>query len=241
MAPLVERLRAYVNARSAAVCPAGEPPSDLCERTGLVLTGRGAAEVILRGDTAVELGHPSVASRAAVLTTVARELEHGRIHRIGPDLGVSPPRPFGQVVILRLREGIPVDPFDLENAAYLTNRLPGYMVRSVPGRLWVRVSHRALRRGLRLEVVGQALCAVYRARFEAVRAVEVVFVTSSDEDVLALSPLVAEAAVLSGRHKKLSLTADGEAECVDLDCERCDEKPVCDDLKDIAIKRRRRT
>jgi hypothetical protein len=57
--------------------------------------------------------------------------------------------------------------------------------------------------------------------------------------VEALSQVSTEAAILSGRHKKLVLGVDGEVECRELNCETCDEKPVCDGLRDIVIKRRR--
>jgi len=45
--------------------------------------------------------------------------------------------------------------------------------------------------------------------------------------------------VLSGRHRKLALSADGTFECSDLDCENCDERETCDALKDVTIKYRK--
>ncbi|MBW2527774.1 MAG: hypothetical protein JRI23_26575 [Deltaproteobacteria bacterium] len=45
---------------------------------------------------------------------------------------------------------------------------------------------------------------------------------------------------MAGHHKKLSLGVDGELECSDLDCDSCDEQEVCDSLRDVIIKRRRR-
>ena len=81
--------------------------------------------------------------------------------------------------------------------------------------------------------------AVY-AELPDVEAVEVVFVTSSEADVEALGPIAAEAKILAGRHKKLVLSPDGEVECTDLDCEDCDEQPVCDALRDVVVRRRRK-
>ena len=53
-----------------------------------------------------------------------------------------------------------------------------------------------------------------------------------------LTQIAVEADILSGHHKKLILGADGKIECSELNCEICDEKPVCDNLRDIAIKGR---
>ena len=88
--------------------------------------------------------------------------------------------------------------------------------------------------------VGSALIAAYTHDFEGVEGVEVVFVTSSSADVEALSQISTEASILAGRHKKLVLGVDGEVECRELNCETCDEQPVCDSLRDIVIKRRSR-
>lgn len=160
---------------------------------------------------------------------------------VGPDLdglSASGSRPFGQVVMLAAKPGSVPDPFALDSAQYLLHRLPGYAVRSVPGKLWVRVSRKGRQAGLTLAVVGAALIAAYTEDFEEVEAAEVVFVTSSISDVEALSEIAVEARILSGRHKKLFLGADGEIECRELSCDTCEEKPVCDNLRDIVIQRR---
>jgi len=147
-------------------------------------------------------------------------------------------RPFAQVVLLQLRQGATIDPFRLETAQYLTNRLEGYMVRSLPGRLWVRISQKARAAGLNLSTVGRELIRAYLEQFEAVEGVEVLLVTSSADEVKALAPLVTEAQILTGQHKRLTLDAEGELECVLDDCDSCNEKPVCDNLRDILRERR---
>jgi CO dehydrogenase/acetyl-CoA synthase beta subunit len=205
--------------------------------------GKANADVILSDDTAVELGHPSTVSHAIVLSSYQPELiRHGQISIVGPDLDEierGDRRPFGQVVMLGLRPGEAADPFGIDNAQYLIRRLPGYMVRSVPGRLWARISYEARESGLTLETVGSALIAAYTRDFPAVEKAEVAFVTSCQEDVESLAEIANEAKILSGKHKKLVLGVDGEVECMDLNCEACDDKPICDDLRDIVIKRRR--
>ena len=112
------------------------------------------------------------------------------------------------------------------------------MVRSVPGRLWVRLSNKAMQKGMRLGTVGSALIAAYTNDFAAVESIEIVFVTQSREDVESFNQIATEANILIGNHKKLVLGANGDIECSELNCETCDEKPVCDNLRDVVIKRR---
>ncbi len=246
MAPLVRRMREFLGDRESqsTTVPAPFDIDALRNRFGFADRKKGRPEVILAEDVAVELGHPATASGTVVLITVEPDLVHqGRITIVGPDLDTmnneQSHHPIAQVVVLAVHPGHMPDPFEVENAQFLMNRLPGYMVRSVPGRLWVRVSKKGRARGLTLEAVGSALISSYIRDFESVERAEVVFVTSSREDVEALSQVTAEAAILAGRHKKLVLGLDGEIECPELECETCDDKPVCDNLRDVVIKRRR--
>lgn len=217
---------------------------DFAKTTGFAPRRKGRPEMVLASDTAVELGHPTTASRVLLLTTTRRELVEPRaVTRIGPDFDQSPPgerRPIAQVVLVALRPGANPDPFELDSAQFLINRLPGYMVRSIPGRLWVRVGKRAVAAGLSLDTVARALCCAYEQDFDDVEAVEILFVTSCASDVEALAPVVLEAEVIRGRHKKLAISPDGDLDCNELTCDTCDEKPVCDDLREVVRERRRR-
>lgn len=247
MASLIRKVGVYLSLRQERSVSFHAPwtAAELAARFEYAAGRRkGTPEVILAEDTAVELGHPSTASLSTVLVTWHPGLVRpGRITRVGPDLdGLSAggPKPFAQVVMLEVRAGGEPDPFALDNAQYLLHRLPGYAVRSVPGKLWIRVSRKGRQAGLTLGTVGAALIAAYTADFEEIRAAEVVFVTSSRSDVEALSDVAVEARILSGRHKKLYLGADGGVECRELSCDTCEEKPVCDNLRDIVIQRRAR-
>jgi CO dehydrogenase/acetyl-CoA synthase beta subunit len=244
MAPLVGRVREFLAERTdeTASCDAPYDLSALSERFGFSEKRKGRPEVILGEDVAVELGHPSTASQVLVLLSHQPELvQAGRISIVGPDLDAMEDgsrHPFAQVVMLAVKPGETPDPFETDNTQYLMHRLSGYMVRSVPGRLWVRISKAGRAAGLTLKTVGSALIAAYTHDFEVIEGAEVVFVTSSSDDVNALSQLSTEVNILAGRHKKLALGVDGEVECQDLNCDTCDEQPVCDSLRDIVIKRR---
>ncbi len=251
MEPLVGRVREFLGERKGKITSfdATYDLSVLCERFDYRADTREKRDhpgIVLQDEVAVELGHPSTPSRAVVLTCQRSGLvRHGRISIVGPDLDSMPEGhriPFAQVVLLALWPGTRPDPLGIDKTQFLMHRLPGYMVRSVPARLWVRVSKAARAAGMTLRTVGSALINAYKRDFEGeVQAVEVVFVTSSAGDVEALAPIAAEANILAGRHKKLVLGGDGEVECRKLNCEPCEERSVCDSLRDIVIKRRSRT
>lgn len=243
MAPLIAGVREWLlRHKSESVSRASVPPGELAKRFGFVEQGKGRPEVILSEDVFVELGHPSQASLAVILSTFDPALvENGAVTVVGPDVSAmrQDGRPsFAQIIVVAVDpQNIP-DPFSLENAQYLMHRLPGYMVRSVPGRLWVRMSKKGRAAGLDLFSVGSAINASLARDFPGVLAVETIFVTQSREAVEELNPISVESKIFSGQHKKLVLGLDGSVECTELNCETCEEKPVCDTLRDVVIARR---
>ena len=246
MAALVRRVREFAD-QHRDICTVHDAIPDaetMCRDFGYTPRGQGRAEVILAQDCAAELGHPSTASHAILLCTPLPGLVHsGRVIVAGPDIGAmkpGAPAAFAQVVMLHVDPQRQPDPFDLDNAQYLMRRLPGWSVRTVPGKLWVRVGGKAAQAGLDLRVAGAALIQTYEVEFPGVLGAEVLFVTSSARDVEALRPVAVEASILAGRHKKLVIGESGNVECTELNCETCDEKVVCDNLRDIVIARRKR-
>ncbi|MFC1474446.1 hypothetical protein ACFLQK_00240 [bacterium] len=244
MLPLVRRAKKYVDERKEVTTVFTEPiPAGvLANKFGFTRKGEGTPDLVLAEDTSLELGHPSVPSAAIILMTREKGIVNsGSVTLIGPDIPEAPDGarlPFAQIVLLEIEEDAEPDPFDLDNLQYLMHRLPGYMTRSVPGRLWVRVSGKAGAAGISFHAVGSALLEAYRSDTRGVGGAEFVFVTSSGAAVEELKGIGAEAEILMGRHRKLALAPDGEVECSDLNCDTCEERPVCDDLKDIVIKRR---
>ncbi len=246
MANLIKRVRLLMEEKRghATHALASLDFDALSREFGFAERRKGKPEVILAEDMAVELGHPSTSSLAIILTTFKQDIiRHGKIAVIGPDLNQMKRKEhysFSQIVLLAIDPDQIPDPFELDNTQYLIHRLPGYMVRSIPGNLGIRVSMAGLARGLTFKIVGSALITAYSREFKGVKKVESLFVTSSLNDTMALEQVATEAYILAGRHKKLALNIDGEVECTELNCESCEEKPVCDNLRDIVIKRRRR-
>lgn len=241
MAPLVPRAREIMAGCAAPKVESEFDPGRLAaynERMGSA--GKGG-EIILAADTSVELGSPSRASSHAVIWTREPGLvRHGRISRAGPDISESAGKEldYAQIVLAAIGEGEP-DPFKLESIQFLTRRLPGLMARSIPGRLWLRVSHRAVEAGLDFAVLGTALGAAFQEEVPEVIGVECLFVTSSHECLSLFTGLASEARIYSGRHKKVALGDSGDYECEELNCDDCDEKPVCDRIREVVIIRRK--
>jgi hypothetical protein len=207
---------------------------------GLSPRGGGRPSIVFADDCAVELGAPQQSSINLVLWTHDRSLVNdGEIRLIGPDMatGAGVSWPYAQVILLAWEGDNEIDPFALESTQLLSNRLPGFMVRAVPSRLWVRISHEAIKGGLCFHRLGGALISAYRQDYPAVRGVEVLFVTAGAR-VTDLEPVNAEARILMGKNMKLVLVGDGTYECTELNCDACEEKATCDAVRDIVILRR---
>jgi len=198
---------------------------------------------ILKEDTFVELGNPSVASCAFVIWSDDLScVEDGRITLIGADIQESEGKslPFGQVIIVGGTELKEEHHLELERTQYTSDQIEGYMLRSVPRRVWSRVGKEAAGRGFSFETLGRALMAVFRWKHPLVQATEVVFVTSSKEDVNQLDGIAAGVRKFSGELRKLRRQADGTYECSEYTCETCDEKAICDSIREWVKLRRKK-
>lgn len=198
--------------------------------------------VILQEDTSVELGNPVRGSASMVLWTRQAELiRDGLIVRMGPDIPESEGQslPFGQVLLLGAGGLQERDLAGLERASNLGSLLEGYMIRHVPRKLWSRVSREAAAKGFCFETLGRAIMAHYRRSFSLLEKVEVLFVTSSKEDVLELEEIGLQAKGRSLAIRKLSRSEEGVYECDDLSCDDCPEKPTCDTIREVLVIRRK--
>jgi len=188
--------------------------------------GDGGPVTVHADEVGAQLGAPGGASESAVLHTCDVSLvADGRLTLVGPDPVRGDSLPLAQVVLTASAR--PADPFSLARTRRLDHRLPGYMVRSTPDRLWARVSRASLADGFDLARLGGALVAAYRADHPALTAVEVVLATSV-EAVEALRPVAAAARLLARRAQRLVLQGDGAWECQDATCESCEDRPVCE-------------
>ena len=202
------------------------------------------ASVILKEDTFVELGNPSVASSAFVIwSDDLSVVEDGRVTVIGPDIQESEGQslPFAQVIIVGGTGIKEEDYLDLERTQFASDQIEGYMLRSVPRRVWSRVSREAAAKGFAFETLGRALMAIFREKHPLIESTEVVFVTSGKEDVERLDEIAAGVRKFSGEVRKLVKQDDGTYECTEYNCSTCDNQEVCYAVREWIVLRRNKT
>lgn len=205
-----------------------------------VTVGPGAGSgIVLRGDTFAELGSPEAGSCAFPLWTNNISLiKDCSITIIGPDIlesqGAS--LPFGQIIIAGGDKLSDKQHSALDEGQYVSDQIEGYMVKSTPGRMWTRVSNKAAEKGFGLEALGKALMGIYRSRVPEVERMEVVFITSSKEDVKQLEEIAAQVRKIGKDIVRENWLARGYdiLECTfGWDCGSCPDKTVCDDIKEV--------
>lgn len=193
----------------------------------------GNSNLVLSTDTAVELGSPKTAATSFLFWTDRPEaVRHGRISLIGPDIRRETRSlvPFGKAVMIEVSgfdENNSYDRYrDLELAKYDIS-LAGYMMRAVSQyqREWSRISKTAVRDGFSLSLLGSALINELLKK-PYVHGVEIVFVTSTVEDVLALKTIGDEVGEIIGAMNKM-------VEEMDFDCDSCEYSPVCDEVSEL--------
>ena len=197
-------------------------------------------QLVLGQDTAVELGHPQTASTSALLwTNDDAMIQNRRISILGPELSqIKDTRSaFGKIVLVQ------VQGFTEENT-YLRYRqmeqirynlyLKGYMMRGASQfqREWSRVSRDAMSQGFSLETLGRSLMDQY-LELDFVRSVQIIFITSNNEDVFKVSEISKSAMKIIGAMNKM-------AKEMSLDCDSCEYVEVCSEVASLRNMRRRR-
>jgi CO dehydrogenase/acetyl-CoA synthase beta subunit len=195
--------------------------------------------LILKEDTAVELGGPATEGTTFLLWTDDVSLvSDGKVTLIGPDITETAEAllPFGQVVLVAgsslNKELHPRLERDLRDAESVL----GYAVRSTGGRIWSRVSRQALDQGFSLRGLGSTILSQLRSRQSAGTAAEIILVTSSAEDVQSLERIGAQVRKLSHdlRRERLKQVSEDVYECRSgVSCDVCADNDVCTDIRQI--------
>jgi len=109
------------------------------------------------------------------------------------------------------------------------------MVRSSSEQLWSRVSKQVFEKGFCFEVLGQAIVTLLKSQVPEVSGVEIVFVTSSKQDIKQLQNMTLQVKDLGSEILKQTWKARGfDLEC-DFDCSSCHSQEVCDDIRDVIV------
>jgi CO dehydrogenase/acetyl-CoA synthase beta subunit len=193
----------------------------------------GSRNIVLKEELGLELGSPDKDSLACLLWTQdLSQVADGRITLIGRDFPENQGQSvaFAKVVIVGV-EGFTEDNAydrhkDMDFLRYDLD-LKGFMLRAVSQfmREWCRISKEALRNGFSARVLGSALMKLFRSQ-DFVKAVEVIYCTSSTADVARLKEITSPAEKIIAAMNKMA----GE---MDFECESCDYKAVCDDATQL--------
>lgn len=199
--------------------------------------------IILRSETFAEFGNASTASSGFTLTTNnVSFVQDNRVRLIGPDiceLQQGSILPFGCVLMAAGQSFTASSAEHLAECQYVTDWVEGWMVRSRPGSVWGRVSREAVKHGFDFAFLGAALIWIVRKKLSHVEAVEVLFVTSSDDDVHALDAIGKRARSLTHDLNRENWMEKG----IDIDCPygghcgACSEKETCDEVRKVAALR----
>lgn len=200
--------------------------------------------VILKEDTFVELGNPSKGSSALVVWSDNLSLiKDGHITIIGPTMqeseGLS--LPLGQAIVVGGEELTDNHYPELEAAQFKPDPIEGYMLRSVPNRIWSRISKEAVGRGFCFEILGQSLMASFKRKFPIIQATEIIFVTSGREDIAQFDAIAEGMRKFSGELKKLVRQGDDTYKCTVYECSTCDNESVCNAIREWIVLRRKAT
>ena len=192
----------------------------------------GASELVLQRDAAYEMGALGKGSANYVLFTSSSELvDKDQVILYGPDMGqIKGDCDFARIVLLRVGvlddddEAVYRTLKDIEFAKYHVYP-EGYMVRMSPesSREQVRVSKKALAKGISFRSIGASYVAEYKKDANVLNAT-VIFITDPKADYAALQAAAKKATAVTG-------TLTHILEGLPTDCSICALKDICDEVE----------
>ena len=201
---------------------------------------RGSGSVVLADDTAIELGSPAHRSVSLLLWTRDIRLVPDGIWVAGRDFSAtsSGSSTYAQCIICEVKDGF--DPLDLkfQGLKNLANRIPGLMARSLPDRLWIRISKELHGRGFSSNALGQCLYNAHRRHSEYIGNIAVMLAVDSFFNVETLAAIAKDAVTVTSLNMRKKIERDYDFSCDSLNCDICDDRNSCDILKDVVTGRR---
>ena len=192
----------------------------------------GSSELVLQRDAAYEMGAMGKGSANYVLFTSSSELVNkDQVILYGPDMGqIKGDCDFARIVLLRVGvlddddEAVYRTLKDIEFAKYHVYP-EGYMVRMSPesSREQIRVSKKALAKGISFRSVGASYVAEYKKDANVLNAT-VIFITDPRADYASLQAAAKKASAVTG---PLTHILEG----LPTDCSICALKDICDEVE----------
>ncbi|ACL19158.1 CO dehydrogenase/acetyl-CoA synthase beta subunit-like protein [Desulfitobacterium hafniense DCB-2] len=201
------------------------------------------SSIVLKNDVLVELGSPEAGSCSMTLyTNSPHQITDGWITLMGSDITEYTPKklPFGQVIMVGGEHLTEEDYYYLLQNLNVSEMIEGYMIRSTAESIWCRISKDAAKNGFNFHVLGSVLNWHIKQILPKVKAVEIVFVTTTKEDIEELNQISKEVGEIGRRIKERIWREKGVDiyKCVPGGhCGACEDKTVCDTIRKIGAGR----
>jgi len=203
--------------------------------------GPGACSgIIMKSDTFLELGGPSAGSCAfAIYSKNSSLIQNERIRLIGPDVHESPSSTiaFGQIIIAGGKNIDDKDYLQLIESQYTGDQIEGYMVKSMPGHIWSRISNEVvIKKGFDFRFLGMALMEIIKTHVLHIDAIEIIFVTSGKMDLQDLQKIEVYVSkiVQNIKNKQWGKRGINISDCVfGGNCTSCVDKNSCYEIKKL--------
>ena len=141
--------------------------------------------------------------------------------------------PFAQIIMVAGKTLSENDYETLKACQIVGDQIEGYMVRSFTQNIWSRVSRDAAAKGFNFETLGKALMVLLKSANLKIEAMEVAFVTTNKHDISVLAEYARQIQKISKEIVRENWKIKGyDIECTS-DCTICDDKPVCDDIREV--------
>lgn len=196
--------------------------------------------IVTAEDTALEIGSPHHRAVNTLLWTHREGVIRNRVLIGGIEMEEAMPGPVTAAVcsMTEIEESLDTSGPNFQALRHLSNMLPGYMIRSMPGKMWVRLHHDLAKAGFSSYSLAQCLAHAYRQLHPAISAVEVVVVMGIPDIVEEMESVDLRARIINGTNRNISLEEDGSLVCEDLDCTHCENVASCDIIREIIKKKR---
>lgn len=198
------------------------------------------AFIVTAEETALELGSPQHDSLVTVVWTDDRGALADGVWVSGADIQkISGTKANLLIAVMaEVPSGYDPDNTRFRSIVNLSNRVPGYMSRSVPGKLWVRISGDLMNKQFSSMSLGMCILHAFHEAVPGLGAVSVIIAAGDGRLTKDFETVYNLERVYSGKNRKLSLDRSGVLECEDLNCSSCEEKKSCDTIREIlTIKR----
>jgi CO dehydrogenase/acetyl-CoA synthase beta subunit len=106
--------------------------------------------------------------------------------------------------------------------------------------MWSRVSKDTAKKGFSFEILGKALFSIFMSNIPYTQAMEIVFVTSSKEDVLQFRDIAKKVKEIGQDIVKETWKAKGYDLDCDYNCESCMDQSTCDSIREVIAEHRKR-